>query len=114
MNKVKIDVNKLAMIKACLHCYQKDATIARLREAMCCYAREELGNMAIESDEDAIEYFMGFRDSMESTGSRSGQARRIRSTTQRSGSDSERSEICLLYTSPSPRDGLLSRMPSSA
>ena len=24
------------------------------------------------------------------------------------------SEYCLLYTSPSPRDGLLSRMPSSA
>ena len=24
------------------------------------------------------------------------------------------SELCLLYTSPSPRDGLLSRMPSSA
>ena len=27
---------------------------------------------------------------------------------------SERLETCLLYTSPSPRDGLLSRMPSSA
>ena len=27
---------------------------------------------------------------------------------------SEESGICLLYTSPSPRDGLLSRMPSSA
>ena len=26
----------------------------------------------------------------------------------------ERSIYCLLYTSPSPRDGLLSRMPSSA
>ena len=26
----------------------------------------------------------------------------------------ERSNRCLLYTSPSPRDGLLSRMPSSA
>ena len=26
----------------------------------------------------------------------------------------ERDEPCLLYTSPSPRDGLLSRMPSSA
>ena len=26
----------------------------------------------------------------------------------------ELNEICLLYTSPSPRDGLLSRMPSSA
>ena len=26
----------------------------------------------------------------------------------------ERKGICLLYTSPSPRDGLLSRMPSSA
>ena len=26
----------------------------------------------------------------------------------------ERLSICLLYTSPSPRDGLLSRMPSSA
>ena len=25
-----------------------------------------------------------------------------------------RAETCLLYTSPSPRDGLLSRMPSSA
>ena len=24
------------------------------------------------------------------------------------------SRVCLLYTSPSPRDGLLSRMPSSA
>ena len=27
---------------------------------------------------------------------------------------SKEAEICLLYTSPSPRDGLLSRMPSSA
>ena len=26
----------------------------------------------------------------------------------------KRNNICLLYTSPSPRDGLLSRMPSSA
>ena len=26
----------------------------------------------------------------------------------------KKSKICLLYTSPSPRDGLLSRMPSSA
>ena len=25
-----------------------------------------------------------------------------------------KAQICLLYTSPSPRDGLLSRMPSSA
>ena len=28
--------------------------------------------------------------------------------------DAERASGCLLYTSPSPRDGLLSRMPSSA
>ena len=28
--------------------------------------------------------------------------------------ESWRTYICLLYTSPSPRDGLLSRMPSSA
>ena len=27
---------------------------------------------------------------------------------------SDRYKFCLLYTSPSPRDGLLSRMPSSA
>ena len=27
---------------------------------------------------------------------------------------SDKSSDCLLYTSPSPRDGLLSRMPSSA
>ena len=30
------------------------------------------------------------------------------------GDDIGWSNICLLYTSPSPRDGLLSRMPSSA
>ena len=30
------------------------------------------------------------------------------------GLDPDRLNICLLYTSPSPRDGLLSRMPSSA
>jgi len=28
--------------------------------------------------------------------------------------EGEQLETCLLYTSPSPRDGLLSRMPSSA
>ena len=28
--------------------------------------------------------------------------------------NSSHSDACLLYTSPSPRDGLLSRMPSSA
>ena len=30
------------------------------------------------------------------------------------GGDANQSLNCLLYTSPSPRDGLLSRMPSSA
>ena len=30
------------------------------------------------------------------------------------GSSDLLTQICLLYTSPSPRDGLLSRMPSSA
>ena len=30
------------------------------------------------------------------------------------GNDGEEGGTCLLYTSPSPRDGLLSRMPSSA
>ena len=33
---------------------------------------------------------------------------------QMSGGQRQRVMICLLYTSPSPRDGLLSRMPSSA
>ena len=31
-----------------------------------------------------------------------------------SGCESVQQQACLLYTSPSPRDGLLSRMPSSA
>ena len=30
------------------------------------------------------------------------------------GDRAEQTAVCLLYTSPSPRDGLLSRMPSSA
>ena len=33
---------------------------------------------------------------------------------ERSGTAYPNTEACLLYTSPSPRDGLLSRMPSSA
>ena len=33
---------------------------------------------------------------------------------QRGEVDAQRRTLCLLYTSPSPRDGLLSRMPSSA
>ena len=33
---------------------------------------------------------------------------------KRHGANDHKSNICLLYTSPSPRDGLLSRMPSSA
>ena len=32
----------------------------------------------------------------------------------RGGVAPDHQKICLLYTSPSPRDGLLSRMPSSA
>ena len=32
----------------------------------------------------------------------------------RDGTSAQQSKRCLLYTSPSPRDGLLSRMPSSA
>ncbi len=28
--------------------------------------------------------------------------------------EGDQAKVCLLYTSPSPRDGLLSRMPSSA
>ena len=35
-------------------------------------------------------------------------------TIKRPKLNTEVSDICLLYTSPSPRDGLLSRMPSSA
>ena len=34
--------------------------------------------------------------------------------TDQEGISRRQSQRCLLYTSPSPRDGLLSRMPSSA
>ena len=37
-----------------------------------------------------------------------------RSDNPKKGMELSYDEICLLYTSPSPRDGLLSRMPSSA
>ena len=38
----------------------------------------------------------------------------IKSDQETIDSGAEQSKVCLLYTSPSPRDGLLSRMPSSA
>ena len=40
--------------------------------------------------------------------------RMARKLTQDAAMSDARAYICLLYTSPSPRDGLLSRMPSSA
>ena len=43
------------------------------------------------------------------------QRKNLYSTPSHESSESEHEdEGCLLYTSPSPRDGLLSRMPSSA
>ena len=38
----------------------------------------------------------------------------VRATLAERGATAEAVGRCLLYTSPSPRDGLLSRMPSSA
>ena len=38
----------------------------------------------------------------------------VAETYERATASDARAMICLLYTSPSPRDGLLSRMPSSA
>ena len=44
-----------------------------------------------------------------------GAARQAASTrTARAAAEAQQAWGCLLYTSPSPRDGLLSRMPSSA
>ena len=40
--------------------------------------------------------------------------RKEKSSVRRVSNLSEEISLCLLYTSPSPRDGLLSRMPSSA
>ena len=39
---------------------------------------------------------------------------RIKRAAKRVGLEVAKGYDCLLYTSPSPRDGLLSRMPSSA
>ena len=39
---------------------------------------------------------------------------RVREFNEEFGHEAKRNYLCLLYTSPSPRDGLLSRMPSSA
>ena len=38
----------------------------------------------------------------------------VTKTTDPKKADLVSDDVCLLYTSPSPRDGLLSRMPSSA
>ena len=40
--------------------------------------------------------------------------KRVTSYFSKSAMSVKTSKFCLLYTSPSPRDGLLSRMPSSA
>ena len=48
------------------------------------------------------------------TGKASGIARSLDEVTKSQRVDFARAELCLLYTSPSPRDATLSRMPSSA
>ena len=53
--------------------------------------------------------------SIETGANFNGKVIRIAKSQRKSGeSESEEDSSCLLYTSPSPRDGLLSRMPSSA
>eukprot|EP01016_Furgasonia_blochmanni_P053780 TRINITY_DN8759_c0_g1_i1.p2 TRINITY_DN8759_c0_g1~~TRINITY_DN8759_c0_g1_i1.p2 ORF type:complete len:100 (+),score=28.06 TRINITY_DN8759_c0_g1_i1:64-363(+) len=62
--------------------------------------RQEIDNMSIESNEEFLESII----TAQSTGENG--TKEVDSPTKKS--------TCLLYTSPSPRDGLLSRMPSSA
>ena len=45
---------------------------------------------------------------------RAGRGRHVLCVTRRTGATAENADICLLYTSPSPRDRQKSRMPSSA
>ena len=61
--------------------------------------------------------YLGYSDFLEEV-----RAKRIKTATIQEGQGgteitavtNDERKICLLYTSPSPRDGLLSRMPSSA
>ena len=61
--------------------------------------------------EGAFEKFMGFMQSDEGMAER----KKVADVSKTIASVSpDKSTICLLYTSPSPRDATLSRMPSSA
>ena len=42
-----------------------EAEIKRLKEGICCFIREELGDRDINSDEEAIAWVLSFRDSQE-------------------------------------------------
>ena len=85
-------------------------TTGRLRVHLCC------GRMSL-SQADVLEFYLRAQDGV--------QAVRVYDRTQDAVVlyEAERGSVlralavfsfCLLYTSPSPRDGLLSRMPSSA
>ena len=56
----------------------------------------------------------GFIDREKMTGQKGKNAQTVQLSGSLKGSKFVGSLTCLLYTSPSPRDGLLSRMPSSA
>ena len=69
---------------------------------------------AVELGVDAVVPWEAERSIVRWKGPKAAKARRKWADTARAAAKQARRARCLLYTSPSPRDGLLSRMPSSA
>ena len=76
---------------------------------------QDAGIPAAEVDKSAESsvFADALKASMEEVNTRGSEAQSLRESYERGDPNVELSD-CLLYTSPSPRDGLLSRMPSSA
>ena len=89
-----------------------DSAVAHIRDSVTIV--EEVGNPQLKATDDAKIHVYGRNlntDNATITGTfQDGSAIRLSYSTE----DSGEIVLCLLYTSPSPRDATLSRMPSSA
>ena len=70
--------------------------------------------LADQFDQDALGYLTGFKQSSLHTNADTVNSTVNGAVSVSTAGTDELLDTCLLYTSPSPRDGLLSRMPSSA
>ena len=104
---------------------KQSTEVGELRKVVDNYIQTELSNQPApqqqQQEDDDVDFFVDPQNAVNRAIDNHPKIKEAQAYTQQAKQQatlsqlkSNHPEICLLYTSPSPRDGLLSRMPSSA